>query len=126
MKRESTHRRQHREACYVRDAWRQANPYCQAPRCKSVATDPHEITRGTDRGVSLDHPALLLHLCRRCHERIQGMTLAQQLAIKRATNDGTFCLEIVRLVKRGPHGRVSARVIEEAEVEEAARELGLI
>lgn len=49
--------------------------------CGSPATDCHELTSGFSRPEAMKDPRLLMYLARGCHERIQGMPYAKQIAI---------------------------------------------
>lgn len=136
MKREAAHTRHHREHCHVREAFRAKNMWCQM-ECDQPATDTHEILNAANRQLTLDHPPLLLRLCRKHHDGIpslftEDMTATQKLAIqlclKRAANDGTYNLEIVRLAWQALNGR-QAKLIDESDVdaaEEYLKEQGIL
>lgn len=64
--------------------------------CGERADDPHELTAGPDREAAMENPRLLLYLRRSCHQRIQGMPYAKQIAMVtlsmiRAVNNQKRC-----------------------------------
>ena len=122
MRRETKARRAHRLAVEpIREQFRMEHPGCMMIGCKNRATDIHEICRGVFRKDSLGEPAVLLSLCRTCHDLVQRLRLATQLWIKRQVDPENFSLEAVRRIVRGKNGR-EARVIEESDVDEAGKE----
>lgn len=95
-----------------RDAYRKAFPSCQY--CSSVpATEIHEITSGPAREAALEKRESWLHLCRDCHDYLQGRPVAAQCAVKLLQDPRYFDLAIINELR----GR-SDRAIELSDVAE--------
>lgn len=103
----------------IRDAYRNENPFCQWPRCRSIASELHEIARGAARGAALDQPAALLHLCNKHHTHAHNKpSVARDLAVKQMSGDGHYDLAKVNSLR--------GKVITQEEVDEAAESLSTI
>lgn len=58
--------------------------------CGQPAVDPHEIAAGSSREKALHNRFAWLALCRKCHERIQGSPIAEQLVYKALQDSEEF------------------------------------
>jgi hypothetical protein len=82
----------------LHDAYRKEFPLCQCG-CGRVATDIHELRGGSYRQTFRSHRWGILHLARRCHERIQYWALVRQLALKWWSNSGYDYLAVKAVLK---------------------------
>lgn len=68
---------------------------CQ--RCaKRLATDLHEIARGSHRHLAVEEPCCWLALCRKCHREMDDYSIwpiARQLALKLIADPNRFDLD---------------------------------
>ena len=64
----------------TRDTWKLDHPRCFI--CGSPATDCHEMARGPFKAAAMKEPAAWIATCQACHERLDGMPIARQLAYK--------------------------------------------
>ena len=114
-------RKRNAEVQPVREQYRFEHSICEVCR-RTRAAELHEILRGKLRSQCLDKPALLLAVCRKCHDLIQPWKLTEQLWLKREAGSG-YDLEIVRAVWNGD--RVNpGRLVEEADVDAAGESVG--
>ena len=98
------------------DAYRAEFPACQI--CYMVpATDIHELCRGKDRLKARHERALIMHVCRECHDYIQNESFGRQLAAKLLSNSGYDLAKFLE-VKGWQPG-----FIEQGEVEAVARRM---
>jgi len=86
MRRRSLKGQKHdRDVAAVRSSYAKLFPICQSPWCRRLATDIHEIARGSHRQAALGERCCLLHLCRACHDEMDDYSvwpIARQLAMK--------------------------------------------
>ena len=79
----------------VADEWRRQR-LCDLDKCdlcQGQATELHEIARGPNRLRFLMEPCGQLATCRACHEVLDGMSMAKQLAWLRFRRPEDFNLE---------------------------------
>lgn len=112
---------------HVRNNYERQNVWCMFSGCEQPAAETHEIARGGMRSIALDHPAACLRLCRRHHEMMGGKSYEWQLAHKKHGShpDETYNLETFRYVVQGAGPRY-ARIVEEEDVDQSAREQGIL
>lgn len=87
--------------------------------CGQPATDCHEIAAGSSREKALRNRFAWLALCRECHDRIQGGSIAAQMAMK-VLQDKKHFDRVGLNVLMGK----AADAVSESDVIEAAYDLG--
>lgn len=90
-----------REAKPLRDDFRQMFTMCQCC-CKRVASDVHEICRGSHREAALKERAAWLCLCRVCHDELDDYSqwpITRQLALKLVGDPEFFDLATVNTLR---------------------------
>lgn len=78
--------------------------------------ETHEIARGVHRSKAVVEPTAWLRVCNRCHDTVAGMTIAQQLAMKKVNDPENYDRVAVNRLR----GRAAEAVTEadvDAEVE---------
>lgn len=119
MKRTRLRRKSKKRAKQDSDLAPHLEVYCaEFPTCqvcnRAAGWEIHEIVRGSGyRMKARAQRACILHVCRRCHDKITPEVFLWQLARKYAASDGCFDLEIALEVKGWKTGAVT---IEEVQV----------
>jgi hypothetical protein len=75
--------------------------------CGGQAHHTHHIARGCHRAGGLKDEANLIRCCWRCHERIDNMPLARQLALVKFHNPEHYDRERVNLLRSRQPGAVT-------------------
>lgn len=116
MKRTRLKRKPQRDTPMLAE-YRRLFPQCQYCGWRK-ARDIHEILAGGLRRVARLHRSCVLHLCRLCHEALQGSPRVRQLAVKfEADALGFDLLEVNRLSGRAATDVTMAEI--DAEIEKA-------
>ena len=100
---------ENRRIAPLRAAYKAEFVMCMCCR-KRVATDVHEIARGSSRHIAKLHPCCWLCLCRSCHDSMGDYNLwpiTRQLALKIVRDAGRFDLDEFCLVRDRAEGSIT-------------------
>lgn len=110
----SKKRREIKETKEEREIFKSEMCCCWCRRRKEL--DVHEIFGGSHRQTTVRLRAFWLGVCRMCHDLVQGLPKAQQLALKKLSDRAYYNLELVnKTIGNGKGNRFTEADIDQAE-----------